>query len=866
MKTISLAFLLLAVVVLAVILLRGATRTGTAVSPDGPPSRERASSPAELPVVEPPAEDPRADRGPVTPGMSELAAGYAIEPSLAEGLEVRVVHAGTREAVAGAEVHFLSEDTVERRLERIARLGRTDFRNAFRRYARRFLADDEGRVTVPDANGMLQGLAPDLWGGGHLEQGGKEPFVLELHPDPLLRVRVVNAAGEPLAGIPVTIRRGEYGTGKSPILTRAPDGIVEFEHEYGRAHSDGIDRLRVALAPLLDREVEREISLDDPPREPVELVAPSLGRLEVLVVDAEGRALDRSVSLSIRLVGRRGVDDERDPDRPGERNPVRRTLVAGQQQATLQVEIGLELEITASAPGGFGPVSERIRGPRRAGDTKTVELRLVPRWPRLVGRILEPDGTPAASTPFAIRLGTENAASRFSVEGRTSTDAAGRFRHTLQKNPSLTKISEILTMSTAGDGIAPREVRVELLDGLRAGRMDLGDLTLGPRPLLVSGTVVDEAGDPVPGARIEIARSRRDDRWDDETYWTSLGLESTSDDEGRFAIHGTAESGSLGIRARHEDHINGEYASFSPPSADVEIVLTSAGRIAGRVLYDGEERIPPIEIRITREDRPGRRLFQAGIATDGNFETDRLPPGTYTVSLELDGSREPILDVSGVVIRPGEITRDPRLAAVDLRGRIHSFRLTVVDVNGRLVAEPRASYRGAGDPEGESRNARSRNRGYLQIDTLLPSVDVEVRAPGFRDRRLVGLSSDERAVLDAGIPVRIVLADARVLPDSGYRVFVRLRPSDGRPWDSAGSAPIRSERGARLELPRPGTYHPTFLVEAAPGSSGSLLFGFPCPAEPTTIEVLDADEERVFTLTLTPEAVQRAIEELEDDG
>jgi len=865
MKTVSLALLVLALLVLGFLLLRGGSEDETVAvtTPEAPAPEEGESPPAELPDIASPPGEPRATREVVEEAPHATGPANPIEPSLAEGVEVLVVHGETEAAVPGAEVYFLDIESLE--IEALAR-SKMDIQEIFHRYARRFLADDGGRVTVPPANAAVMATAPDLWGGGQLRKDQEEPYTLELYPDPLLRVRVVNAAGEPLAGIPVTIMRGEYGYGDPPVDTRAPDGIAEFEHVLAMARMEEVGPIRVGLALPLHEEVAQEIDVEDPPQEPIEFVAPPLGRLEVRVV-SEGRALDEPVFVTV-LPAR---EDEADEDRGFRRSMAlqtnRRVLDVGEERVVVPVGIGLELEVTASTESGLGPVEERVSGPRTAGATKSVELRLVPIKPVLVGRIVDPEGAPVASTALRNRLRTVREGGSGSTGSQTRTDEEGRFRYVMRDDRPFEEGTRTLTFTTEDDAPEPAEARVDLSYVLPPGETDLGDLILGSKPLLVSGTVVDEAGAPVPKAQIRVAREERYGSSNEHVYWDSLSdLRGTSDDDGRFRIHGMAEEGLLGIRARHDGYAQGEYVRFSPFSSDVVIILESAGRIVGRVLHDGEGSRPPVDIRARLDTGEDEGSHGVSFEDEGRFEIRSLPPGSYTVTVTLGSSQNPLLEVSGVVVRSGETTEDPRLAEIDLRGRLHRFTVTVVDVDGKPPERVMASYRSPNDPEGEESWAMAWRDGLLRIDTLHEAVDVDISAQGYRSLRLEGLSSDEKVVLQGGIPVRLVLADRGAMPGPEHGLHAFLVRQEHRMYDYPEPVPFEPDGSVRLTLPRPGTYHLDFMIGRVREGGGSMsLRGFISPSERQEIEVLDSHAEQVFTVPLLREAVRAGIEKMGED-
>jgi len=147
------------------------------------------------------------------------------------------------------------------------------------------------------------------------------------------------------------------------------------------------------------------------------------------------------------------------------------------------------------------------------------------------------------------------------------------------------------------------------------------------RSLAIRGSVVDEHGAPVPGARIQVIPAEVDD-------WAQWGVTVETDQRGRFSVPG------LSARRYHLQVID--------PSLDTEIpsivrdaVFPGAGElnlrlgketrpsawIAGRVLRSAEHGWSKLHIIWTEAERS----WTVAIADDGSFRFGPAPAGQYQI-------------------------------------------------------------------------------------------------------------------------------------------------------------------------------------------------------------------------------------------
>jgi hypothetical protein len=215
---------------------------------------------------------------------------------------------------------------------------------------------------------------------------------------------------------------------------------------------------------------------------------------------------------------------------------------------------------------------------------------------------------------------------------------------------------------------------------------------------------------------------------------------------------------------------------------------------------------------------------------DGSFSYELSDPATVRVSVSVIGADDPVFDASGIVLAPGEATRDPRLNPLDLRGRLKRVTVTTVDVDDRpvsgatIIVEPRAGL--------DYENAILTSAGQATLFTTGAAVDLAVEATGFRPQRVLQVTGDVRVVLQRGFPVRVKLEGEPIAlpPDFSFKLEFTL----------SSSSPSEAERQRHhrriltpggiqdWEGPRGWIRHPPVeLAISAGGTSDEVTFPEP---------------------------------------
>jgi hypothetical protein len=241
----------------------------------------------------------------------------------------------------------------------------------------------------------------------------------------------------------------------------------------------------------------------------------------------------------------------------------------------------------------------------------------------------------------------------------------------------------------------------------------------------------------------------------------------------------------------------------------------------------------------------------APVALDGYFEIERVPAGShrFTVSLNSGASRVDLLSIENVTVRPGEMLRDPRLADVDLAGRVHLFELELASTTGELAREGLVWFAPA---DGAELNRYAQVRaGHATIASDAREIDVHVNVPGYRLLQQRLGAGRIRIELEAGLELALRAGSAIEL-DPGFAIEAVLRAPRG---------PARFEQ-LRVRVPREGAH--TRVPFDGEWTIGWMLVDREKqgdrPLRSTTVDVRDDGVVREAVLDFTRADLDAAIE------
>jgi hypothetical protein len=166
----------------------------------------------------------------------------------------------------------------------------------------------------------------------------------------------------------------------------------------------------------------------------------------------------------------------------------------------------------------------------------------------------------------------------------------------------------------------------------------------------------------------------------------------------------------------------------------------------------------------------------------GRFRSDAIRAGVHDIQVVVLGASRPVLTVPRVVVKGAAPTEDPRLAEIDLRGRLTRITLAVRDPDGGIPPGARLMLRDGDRWPDVPVNAR----GEAHVWTGPLGLEAEARAPGFRRLHVTGVVADRTLTLPRGIPVRLRYGGTEALPPRAA-VLVRVMLEDEQPGHDIGA-------------------------------------------------------------------------------
>jgi hypothetical protein len=241
------------------------------------------------------------------------------------------------------------------------------------------------------------------------------------------------------------------------------------------------------------------------------------------------------------------------------------------------------------------------------------------------------------------------------------------------------------------------------------------------------------------------------------------------------------------------------------------------------------------------------------------YHWSALWPGSYRLDVSLDDFDGVLFSASGIEIAGARHNRDPRLDAIDLRGKVRGVRVQVLDPEGGRLQRARVLIDKPGP--GERRGAETED-GVATILTPEAAVDLVVVVEGYPPKYLAGVRGDLQVTMAPFQAITLRLAGARSIPTGcSLRLYLEEKdvPHDtrglllyGRPLEQSGAFDRRGE--LTLPIGCAGTYGIRLeLSNDATGRSYSVAFG------PTEIDVPMPTAGLVDELSVPDEGWERAL-------
>lgn len=792
--------------------------------------------------------------GPALSASATALPGTTFEPPPPNGIEILVRLRETKDPVRRARVAYLEWSDLDPIASYEFSLRQDE---ALERFGRLFETDDAGVVIVPRPreSAVVAAVAGENHGSLDLEPERSGRLLLELEPDRQLFVRVVDARGDPAGDQPVALRVQIRSNFRDVEVARssAEDGIAVLRHlqRFARDHVGA--EFAAGLVLLGRNPVETSFDPTNPPLEPIELVLPPCGNIELLLERADGSPVEEAVSCRIARI--------RSPNEQTSRHSSLPLTAVGGRAFVSGVELDLDLRVSAWSQH-HASASQKFDGPVVPDETVVVRLPLGAAAPLAAGRAVREDGMPLADVSLGAALVHDGDQNSFtSGFTRVRTDAEGRFRLPLQgsrvRAANRTRLSLSLEQPLRGFEL----VGTATIGSSSAGsEIDLGDVYLRLPPLLASGRVVDQSGKGVPGALITLRPSG--ERSEDPGQMLAalgsrrhgdLGQIGVTDAEGRFELRDEVDATAFTIQASHADYSPLDPLEIGRGATHVVLTLYASGRIRGRMALDPW--VPATSFQLLVFDANGNAV-DAGvdIQNDGRFEIGGLTPGAYALAARVHQEETDLARVEGLAVEPLGTSEDPALDPLDLRGKVRVFKLSVQDRDGNAVPWFQIRRSAAGRSAFGAPDYNDGEEAYLLV-TAERAVDVRISAEEYRTVELYGVSSDQIVNLRQALPIDVVLPENLRGIAEGCVISISLqRAADLEGYDQLSQS-VQEEDRVRFLVGEPGRYAVAFHVSVQSGQGWrSFAVGEDLNL---ALEVADSDAVQTFELSLPEQALEK---------
>jgi hypothetical protein len=715
-------------------------------------------------------------------------------------------------------------------------------------------SDAEGvaRLDTPLGEGcVVIAHTPGFIGRTHFKAGEEGVKPLELVSDAHLDVLALGPDGGPLAGVPIALRhRVQSHVSDQRVRTTNSEGRTRFEHlglDVGlEARSSAWS---LAIVGLLDERAEFALDPKAWPVETVTLHACPSGAVELSVLDVLGAPLASGKAT----LGIAGVDEDRSSFWASREESE--TEVAEGRARFPHVRLGASLEAHVTPPGAPAPIKKKFDGPRVAGEIVRVELRAGAEQPVLRARLVDEAG-PLANESIDWSLALLFEWSSSNSKGQVKADADGVVLVALPDR-WLSGSQRVLQFHIDGDGPL-RRARVDLSREFGPGVHDFGDLRLEPLPVVAAGRIVDANGKPVAQARIEANAVREDD--EPRGALRHRELDTVSDSKGEFAVRGDVEASRITLSATTKTARAAEL-ECAVGARDVVLTLLEGGRIEGALLLDPG--VPPnsINVHVLRESVEASSEDgddYARVSNDGRFEALQLEPGRYRLRVQVANTEVFLVELEGLYVPADGACEDPRLASIDLRGRLTAIRVEMTPplpherVVGQVFATPL-------DDPGAPLSVMFHDRS-VALCVVGRGADLVIAAAGYKTVSISAASGDVKVKLERGPKVRLRLAAGVELPAPPRHLKACLNRPGGQAtmlghfqesvFDSQGELVVYASGVGEFEVE-------WMLEERTPNSLSTQSLE---TTEVQRIEVLDAPGEQVFVVHAPKAALAEALE------
>ncbi|MBK9386861.1 MAG: hypothetical protein IPN34_18765 [Planctomycetes bacterium] len=414
----------------------------------------------------------------------------------------------------------------------------------------------------------------------------------------------------------------------------------------------------------------------EPPAETIRLKLAPAGRVRVEVRHSAGEHAQQPLLAMMRSIPATLPREE--ALRRVAEGKITHTAVQDGVALFPYVSLGQLLQIEISDRDGLLRTEKVVlEGPREPGSEVVAEVLLGQTNPVLAGRLVDAANVPIAQRHFDLAVVNANRSGRMTL----LTDAEGSFERAWMDVFGSPETAEAIEFRWERGVPTPGEVHIAriLCPPIPAtGRVELGTIVLrvpsgSSQALLVSGRVVDGAGQPLPRAGLSfyaIWPLVRQGPWEEHAPLTGELPEQT-DEQGRFVAYVRELPRGVRVDARLEGYYLQSSLLCEPGRENMELVMRRGAVLRGKLLLDPELRPDAITLRFSDTKRV---QAQRSPDAEGNFELRALRPGSGTLHIGL--GNWPAKAIEGISIpEDAAEVEDARCTSIDLRGAWRRWQL-----------------------------------------------------------------------------------------------------------------------------------------------------------------------------------------------
>jgi peroxiredoxin len=468
---------------------------------------------------------------------------------------------------------------------------------------------------------------------------------------------------------------------------------------------------------------------------------------------------------------------------------------------------------------------------------------------RLHGRVLLPDGRPAAGAAVLLKTHSYYEGKAWSLQEKQATNATGSYDFGVQDVPRDSKgrgVATYLYVLADGFGLTGTCLYFGEDPGFRnpfafvvTGEDVTHDISVSAEAAC-SGTVVGPDGKPLVGATVRLDGIRPADGAG--LLYVLPGIIGTETDAaGRFSLSGLPAGARWRCMVEKEGHVR--VAADLAESEKNRVALSLAGTVEGVVVY-GDTGRPAANVRLRVQcelaEPPGEGVSFHDIPSatsddDGRFRITPLPGGQGALQLAVpsglkDWTAEAVV---GLAIQPGKTTSGVVLTLIHggvLSGRVLDAR-TGSPVSGATVWVTRTDGRRWPTYENPMTDAQGR------YSIRLPANEYQVQfsyAKGYVGAGV--MRGTERCAVTVRDGQETQAPDLKAEP--GSDVSVKVLMPDGKP--AVGIDVMLEGRGN----------HSPYPERTSP--AGEVLFLAQPPGQTMQVRARNGDATLVGTVTITP--------------